>query len=45
MLNFPAHKGEKTKYRIISTIPNTREVVGHGKHGFYVRTIKDTERL
>jgi hypothetical protein len=45
MQNFLACKEEKTEYMIVSTISNTREVVGHGKHGFFVRTAKDTEEL
>jgi hypothetical protein len=42
---FPARKGEKIEYRIVSTVASTREVVGCGKHGFYVRNAKETERL
>jgi hypothetical protein len=43
MYNFPTRKGEKTEYRIVSTIANTKEVMGHGKHGFCVR-ITRTQR-
>jgi hypothetical protein len=32
----------KTEYWVVSTIANTREVVGRGKHGFCVGTTKDT---
>jgi hypothetical protein len=45
MSNFPACKGEKIEYKIISTIVSTREVVGHSKHGFCVSTVKDTKGL
>jgi hypothetical protein len=30
---------------IVPTIVSTREVVGHDKHGFCVRTTEDTKRL
>jgi hypothetical protein len=43
MQNLSTRKGEKTKYMIVSTIANTRKAVGCGKHGFFVRTAKDTE--
>jgi hypothetical protein len=45
MQNLPARKGEKKEYMIISTIANTKEVVGCGTHGFCVRTDKDTKNF
>jgi hypothetical protein len=38
-------KGKRQEYWIVSTIANTREAVGCGKHGFCVGTAENTKRM